>query len=295
MQRTNFPFEIVIGEDCSTDGTREIVFEYANKYPEKIRVITSDSNVGSMENDRRTNFSCRGEYIAGCEGDDFWIDPLKLQKQYEAIIKYKTVMVTHNHIILKVQGDQPLGARVKFFNIESGYLKPEDIILRSINFHTSTMFMRASLMENLPAWYNEAPIGDVPLKLLTIKAGKVYYINEIMSVYRQGVAGSWSDRENSLLSANSQKESQFTKDYVKLYKDFNSYTQNQYFDLIYKHIQKFLEKQIFSNRIEEFFFISERGKKILHLVVPLIRYLPYRIRTVAQRKITNYVISSIYQ
>ncbi len=96
MQKTNFPFEIVIGEDCSTDGTREIVFEYANNYPEKIRVITSDANVGAMENDKRTNFSCRGEYIAYCEGDDFWIDPLKLQKQYDAAIEKDASMVCHS-------------------------------------------------------------------------------------------------------------------------------------------------------------------------------------------------------
>ncbi len=81
QQKTNFPFELVIGEDCSTDGTREIVFEYQKKHPDIIRVITSDSNVGMSKNGLRTTRGCQGKYLAYCEGDDFWQSPDKLQKQ----------------------------------------------------------------------------------------------------------------------------------------------------------------------------------------------------------------------
>src|SRR4030042_6002267 len=81
QQKTNFPFELVIGEDCSTDGTRAIVLEYQRKYSDIIRVITSDNNVGAYENIRRTSKACRGRYVAFCDGDDFWHDPSKLQKQ----------------------------------------------------------------------------------------------------------------------------------------------------------------------------------------------------------------------
>lgn len=82
-QVTNFPFEIVIGEDASTDGTRAIVFDYADRYPEKIRVITADMNVGVKANGQRVRSACRGKYIALLEGDDYWTDPLKLQKQVD--------------------------------------------------------------------------------------------------------------------------------------------------------------------------------------------------------------------
>lgn len=82
-QQTNFPFEIVIGEDCSTDGTREIVFEYAERYPERIRVITADINVGVKANGQRLRNACRGKYVALLEGDDYWCDPLKLQQQVD--------------------------------------------------------------------------------------------------------------------------------------------------------------------------------------------------------------------
>jgi glycosyltransferase involved in cell wall biosynthesis len=81
QQKTSFPFELVIGEDCSPDGTREIVFEYAKKYPNIVRVIASDKNVGMKINGLRTLRACQGKYVAFCEGDDYWHNPEKLQKQ----------------------------------------------------------------------------------------------------------------------------------------------------------------------------------------------------------------------
>ena len=82
MQQTDFEFELVIGEDCSQDKTREICFEYQKKYPDKIRVLWWHENVSKLGgNGRRTCAHCRGEFLAMCEGDDYWTDPLKLQKQ----------------------------------------------------------------------------------------------------------------------------------------------------------------------------------------------------------------------
>ena len=71
-QETEYPFELIIGEDCSTDGTRDIGFEFQKKDPDIIRVITSDKNVGAKQNDYRTTKACRGKYIAFCDGDDYW-------------------------------------------------------------------------------------------------------------------------------------------------------------------------------------------------------------------------------
>ena len=83
MQKTNFPIELVIGEDCSTDGTREMVFEYQKKYADVIRVITSEKNVGIKKNVYRTKRACRGKYVAFCEGDDYWHNSEKLQRQVD--------------------------------------------------------------------------------------------------------------------------------------------------------------------------------------------------------------------
>lgn len=83
LQIVNFKFEIIIAEDCSTDKTREICKEYAYKHPDLIKLIYSDYNIGAVKNEKRAMIAARGKYIAFCEGDDYWTDALKLQKQYD--------------------------------------------------------------------------------------------------------------------------------------------------------------------------------------------------------------------
>ena len=83
MQETNFGYEIVIGDDCSTDRTREILIEYQKKYPDSIRLLLHKINLGANANYRKAYAECNSEYLAYLEGDDFWIDRKKLQKQFE--------------------------------------------------------------------------------------------------------------------------------------------------------------------------------------------------------------------
>ncbi|MDD5673384.1 MAG: glycosyltransferase, partial [Chitinivibrionales bacterium] len=83
QQKTNYVFELVIGEDCSTDKTREIVLKYQEKYPDIIHVVMSESNVGVKKNWNRTLRACKGTYLAFCEGDDYWLRYDKLQKEVD--------------------------------------------------------------------------------------------------------------------------------------------------------------------------------------------------------------------
>jgi len=106
MQQVNFPIEFIIAEDCSTDGTRAICQQYADQYPELIRLITSESNVGAIANERRAMQAARGKYIAFCEGDDYWTDPLKLQKQVDFLESHPDYSVTFH--------------RCKHYNVSSG-------------------------------------------------------------------------------------------------------------------------------------------------------------------------------
>jgi len=107
MQKTSFPIEYIIAEDCSTDNTRNICFEYANKNPNTIKLITSDNNVGFVENEKRGIRAARGKYIAFCEGDDYWTDPLKLQKQVDFLELHPEYSVTfHRYQIRHMENDQ---------------------------------------------------------------------------------------------------------------------------------------------------------------------------------------------
>ena len=98
LQKADFSIELVIGEDCSTDRTREIIFEYQKKYPEIIRVITSEQNVGALKNSRRAHNACRGKYIAFCEGDDYWHYSLKLLQQVDYLESHPDVGLIHSDV-----------------------------------------------------------------------------------------------------------------------------------------------------------------------------------------------------
>ena len=93
-QKTDFPFEIILADDCSTDGTSAICAEYAAKYPDLVHYLPSEKNVGGVENERRAIEAAQGEYIAVCEGDDYWIDKQKLQKQVEFMDAHLDYSVT---------------------------------------------------------------------------------------------------------------------------------------------------------------------------------------------------------
>jgi glycosyltransferase involved in cell wall biosynthesis len=94
MQKCDFPFEIVLAEDCSTDGTREICREYAVKYPDVIHYVWSENNIGAVENEARAIRAAKGKYIALCEGDDYWTDAQKLQKQVDFMESHPEYSVT---------------------------------------------------------------------------------------------------------------------------------------------------------------------------------------------------------
>ena len=289
MQKTTFPFELIIGEDCSTDGTREIVMDYAQKYPEIIRVITSESNVGMMENTKRTGRACRGEFIAYCEGDDYWIDPLKLQKQYEAIIKQDAVLVTHSNIAIYYQdGKIAIESKVKKALDESGFLDIKNIILHLTTFHTSSIFIRAEIIRNLPDWLYQAPVGDYPLKIIAAYLGKVYYINEIMSVYQKRTPGSYTDRKRTSKIRDGSLDDP-EKDFLRMYANLDSFTGYQFSDLIHECITLRLISYYNKRGHLDYLEINEIQKKILRWIAFLTRPFPNQWRL----KILGKIVESV--
>ena len=102
MQKTDFDFDIVIGEDCSTDATRRIVLEYSRKYPDKIKLLLHNVNVGFISNMMYVLEACTGKYVAMCEGDDYWTDPFKLQKQVDFLEANKEyALATHGYRMVR--------------------------------------------------------------------------------------------------------------------------------------------------------------------------------------------------
>ena len=187
QQKTNFPFELVIGEDCSTDSTREIVFDYQKKYPDIIMVITSDKNVGANKNSKRTTKACRGKYIAFCEGDDYWTDPYKLHKQVDFLEANPDYGMLHTdgdnyyvkddftikNYIIKERGDLSL-----LDNPFESILKSEYPVL------TCSVMLRSSILHQIIEECAEDmmrfKMADTFLWLESIQRSKVHFIAENM-------------------------------------------------------------------------------------------------------------------
>lgn len=192
MQKTNFDVDIVVGEDCSTDNTRKIILDYDDKYPGKFKLLLHKNNIGAMANQSAVLNDCTGKYIAFCEGDDYWTDPLKLQKQVDLLETDQSLSgSSHGCTMIYTSGRKEKQYIYKYLNrIEfSWFLKS------SIFITTGSLIFRTNVIEKMPPFSNELFAGDTLLKYLMLSSGDIGYIPEDMSIYRKGSIGSWSNRK----------------------------------------------------------------------------------------------------
>lgn len=187
-QKTNFKFEIIVGEDCSTDNTRKIVQEYAKKYPDLIVPLFYKSNVGAIENIKQVYQLARGKYIAHMDGDDLALAN-KLQKQYEKM-EEGFAICSHNVCSINVNN-----------NIDSNFWNFNEAVydwryyLKNLPFfaHSSKMFVREHLVDFLQKL--ERNTYDFELHLESVKHGLIYHIGENLGIYRLNTGLMTNDKE----------------------------------------------------------------------------------------------------
>jgi len=191
IQKTNFKFELVIGEDCSSDKTADIAKEYAQKYPELIKFRNNQQNMGMLANAIKTLKECTGKYIAFCEGDDYWTDPYKLQKQVDALEEcedyqfcFTSVEMLKNNVIHLVKPD----FTNYFFSIE-------DFILNQQILGVATFVFRN--INEIPLWINELICPDKFFTFYFASIGKAIYLDTPTTVYRDHGDGSHSRLNDS--------------------------------------------------------------------------------------------------
>lgn len=195
-QKTNFLFEILVHDDASTDNTAEIIREYEEKYPELIKPIYQTENQHSKGLGIFRNFQeprVKGRYIAVCEGDDYWIDPLKLQKQYDAMEAHPEVDICA-HTAIKV--DAATGKEISYIRPvnNSVVLSTEDVILGGGGYvATASLFYRTEITKNPPE-FRKFMYLDYTLQVSGALRGGMLYLDECMSAYRFRSAGSWTVR-----------------------------------------------------------------------------------------------------
>lgn len=199
MQHTNFPFEIILGEDESTDGTREICVEYANKYPDRIRLfLRSRKDVIYLNGNPtgRFNFienlkSCRGKYIALLDGDDYWTDENKLQKQVDFLENNKEVSFTCSRfnilddkegIIRNHADDLFADGKDKLITIEN--------LFNPFVVKISTIIFRTDFLKDID--FSIKYFKDIHLYVHLLEQGNGYCSNHVMATYRMSASGIWS-------------------------------------------------------------------------------------------------------
>lgn len=231
MQKTNFNYEILIHDDASTDKTAEIILKYESKYPDIIKTIYQKENQHSkgvkILNEVLLPIA-KGKYIAICEGDDFWNDESKLQKQFQIIEEKQNIkLVTHAANRITEKGES-IDLPVKPFCTDK-ILSTEDILLHAGSmFPTNSYFFRRSDYILMPSFYMLSPVGDRRIVIYLSTLGNVYYSPEIMSSYRVNSKGSWSSRiyENNDMKINFYTES------IKFFRELNLQTNYNYDKII---------------------------------------------------------------
>lgn len=193
MQRTSFDYEIAVGDDCSNDGTREIIQDYHRRWPRKIRPVLHAKNIGMMRNFTETMGECRGDYIAILEGDDYWTDPDKLQLQAEYLDQHPDCALCHHRV---EHISSPDGKKLREF--PPGRYRRERSNGRELamfNYiQTCSVLLRGKWLPALDAQFQELKLGDWPIFALLSQRGFIGYLDRTMAHYRVHTNNSWNKR-----------------------------------------------------------------------------------------------------
>ena len=182
-QETSFAYRVIIGEDCSTDDTRMICEDFAKRFPDKIYLIPEEKNLGMMKNFLRTYHACDGDYIAFTEGDDYWTDNKKLQKQVDFLEANPGYAACFHNSLMKMERNNENREWVLHTALQKDSFETEDILGPWFVPSCAMVFVNYPDFV-LPPWFANCKYGDLPFMLLLSLKGKFKYIDEIMCVYR---------------------------------------------------------------------------------------------------------------
>lgn len=233
-QRTDFDFEILVHDDASTDGTREIIEEYAKKYPDIIKPFFETENQYSR-GVRRIGYTynitrAKGKYIASCEGDDFWNDTNKLQYQFDFLEKHHDYSA-HFHAAQVVDcNDTWTGKYLGNIGVNE-VMTIENSLLKF--YPTASKLYRRECLSDVPKFYYIGDAGDFPTQILILLFGNAYYEGKVMSCYRTGVVGSSNDRFKKWTL---ERRLRHFDERIQLLGEFDRYTNGKYSNSTIKYI-----------------------------------------------------------
>lgn len=238
MQKVNFKYEIIIHDDASTDRTTEIIKKYEEKYPEIIKPIYQKENQYSKKDVSITKDfilpKTQGKYIAFCEGDDFWTDENKLQKQVEYMERNPECGLCFHTVDIYDDKKKEIIGKIKTYE-KSQISTTDDIILGDGDFMgTNSIFCRRVHAVELPKFYRDAPVGDYPMQIFFSMNNYAYFMEETMSAYRVNTGTSWTSR----IEKNYSKKMQMIQRIINMLEEVDSYSKGKYHKAITRMISK---------------------------------------------------------
>ena len=192
MQKTDFDVEIVIGEDCSTDSTRQIILDYNKKYPGKFKLLLPEKNLGMIPMFISTYPLCNGDYVAWLDGDDYWTDPLKLQKQVDFLQKHSEFVMCFHNVIQQNEMDHTVVIKELPYPMNPDHSLMVNHFCSHNPVSACSVVYRNILPDNLPEWFSALPFPDLAFYFLLAEKGKIQFMDEVMGVYRLHGKGEWS-------------------------------------------------------------------------------------------------------
>ncbi|MCC5919851.1 MAG: glycosyltransferase [Cyclobacteriaceae bacterium] len=240
MQQTNFEFVVYIREDFSTDKTRKVLLEFQKNYPHLFKLYLCNENLYSQGKSSGMSKDINSKYVALCEGDDYWIDPFKIQKQVDFLEKNKKY-IAHFFNAEKLYED---GKKIKYHSdLSTGKVPESKIFLMGGGIYPTASFMYRNVTINTPEFMQKTKSGDRVLSLLLLEKGDFYFHSDVSSVYRIHSGGIYSSTRNE-----KGKMSEFNIQNINLLVNYNVYTNRKFSQEITKALSKEAREVIINSR-----------------------------------------------
>jgi glycosyltransferase involved in cell wall biosynthesis len=275
MQRVNFPLEIIIADDCSKDDTRSIIQEYVDAQPDLFKLVFQKKNVGPARNWMDLLSASNAKYIAYMEGDDYWTDATKLQKQVDFLENNPDYALCFHRSKVFQDGmlqTDPLEER--YNRITQRPVSKVDLLQQS-NFIQSHSVVFRNVVKEFPVEFNYSPAGDLLFYILVAEHGYIHRFDDVMGVYRMG-SGSYSTLDSfnlrrqklkieisilSLLSEQSEKEIMLSRIYETLNRMKNPLAEANRFNSLKDVVSMKLMSDIFLHKIKKFFRLNRTNEE----------------------------------
>lgn len=284
-QKTDFSFEIIVHDDSSTDGTTEIIQKYEKKYPQLIKAVYQKENQYSKGKNVYEFIipHIKGKYVAQCEGDDYWCDEKKLQKQVDYMEKHPECSYCFCNSYNVNLKSEIIGTQTPI-NTSRVFSSREIIAAPEIFLATAGTIYRAEDMYEFPEEMIAGTAGDIPLRQFLMLRGNAYGFAERMCCYRVMTPGSESDRYNRAIKNNSQEFLKCNEAYIRYYELFDRYTKGEYHEELLEKLNRclYLEYRLKSDwkalRKPPFRQMFRQCPKKLQMIVFIKYYFPLFVK-----------------